>query len=817
METQHIPFLELFNAQVQYVVPRWQRRYCWGKADIERLVEDLLTIAQANSERMHYGGTVLTFPQSRPAGVVTVHRVVDGQQRLTTVSILLACIADALGPDGKSGEWNAEIIKNDRLTNPGKASDKFRKIRLQDGDEEEYRSGLEGSPQGPGAVAQAWRIVRRLVGKGNIDQLLKGLERLWVISIALGKDDDPQQVFESLNATGRPLTESEKFKNWLLMGLPDKEQQELHDRHWKRIESSLDARYSTDRIDTFLRDFLRWQTGEVRGVRYVYEDMRRWAVRNGKAKDCPSLCSELADIAAHYGMLTGTCGGHRGKGVERELRHLRALGIDTHRPLTLRLLAEAAAVGDAKWTNKALAKVLAGIGTWLTRCWLSDRPLAGMNMAFAELAHGPGPKADEDPVEFWLGRIRRFRNWRVKVPDDEAVREGIRTRKAYGGSATSATKAILCAMIEDEQKGEAPARDDLTVEHIMPQKLTDEWRRALGDDFERIHGLHKDCLANLTLSGVNAELGRKSFEEKRKIMERGGIRLNMIIVEEDEWNEEALERRGEYLAKRAIDLWPWRDSDTPDIQDRAWQMRWCIEGGDWRKESSPTQMVLNVTGALLSRDPKNADRLLGDAVSTNLQLAMQYPPDNKVGSLLMRAVPGHDAYSIYPYGKAQAIAERCRAMGERCALTVDVEFLEMPDTPKAFWAFLKQETGGLPGQPDAWRSQNLWTMPLNESRDRIGIGLHKERVELYIRADERQHTPHRTERMLQYSRNIPELMGDQKFTGNEVSLSKKGRSISILRVWDSADESDWPEAAWWIKDQADRLQAIVETFDPVPG
>ena len=99
-----------------------------------------------------------------------------------------------------------------------------------------------------------------------------------------------------------------------------------------------------------------------------------------------------------------------------------------------------------------------------------------MNKVFAELAHRPGPKGDEDPAEFSLRRIRRFRNSRVEVPDDEAVREGIRKRKAYGASATRATNAVLCAIMESEQRGDSPARRQLTVEHVMPQKLTDEWR-----------------------------------------------------------------------------------------------------------------------------------------------------------------------------------------------------------------------------------------------------------------------------------------------------------------------------------------------------
>ena len=826
MDTRHIAFLELFNSQVQYVVPRWQRRYCWSQSDIVRLVDDLLAVAQSRSgsDPAHYGGTLLTFPESRAVQPVTGHRVVDGQQRLTTVSILLACIAKELGPEGRCGAWTGRTIMDDRLTNPGKSADRFRKLRLQDGDEDEYRSGLDGNPHGPGAVAQAWRIARRLVRRNDIALLLKGLERLRVVSIGLGDHDDPQQIFESLNATGRPLTESEKLKNWLLMGLEDAEQQELHDRYWKRIEASLDAEYSTEPIDIFLRDFLRWQTGELRSVKRVYEDLRRWAVRTGKGADRRALLADLADLAAHYGVLLGASE-HRYQGVERELRHLRDMGFDTHRPLTLRLLHEAATAGAVEWTEATLTRVLAGIGTWVTRFWLSDRPMAGMNKAFAELAHRSGPSGEEDPAEFWLERIRRLRNRRVEVPDDEAVRVGIRGRKAYGGSATRATKAVLCAMMEAEQRGDAPARGDLTVEHVMPRKLTDEWRSLLGEDAEQIHKSYCHQLANLTLSGVNAEMGAKPFAEKRAIMERSGVLMTRQIAGEEDWDEAVLERRAEEMADRALGLWPWSDPDArpPAPPDSTWRMRWRIGGGDWHDEVYASQMVLNVAGALLSLDSGNAERLLGEAISSSLQLAGRHPPGSRAGALTMRAVPGHDSYVLYPYRvDSSASAAACREMGERCGTSVEVEFQDTTDVRKAFWRGLKAETGGLPGQRDGWRSWIVWTRELNELGDMVGVSLRRESIGLYLRASwaganrpSTRPSPYknpsdRARRMLQYSRTIRRSMYDQQLDGNEVSESENGRSVSVRRAWDRDDQEAWPEAALWIKDQADRLQAIVE-------
>ncbi len=817
MDTRHIAFLELFNSQVQYVVPRWQRRYCWDQSDIERLVEDLLAVAhsQLGSEPAHYGGTLLTFPESRAVQPVMVHRVVDGQQRLTTVSILLACIAKRLGLDGQCGAWTGQTIIDDRLTNPGKSPDRFRKLRLQDGDEDEYRAGLDGSPQGPGAVAQAWRIAERLVRQNDIALLLKGLERLRVVSIGLGDHDDPQQIFESLNATGRPLTESEKLKNWLLMGLEDAEQQELHDHHWKRIEAALDAEYSTDTIDIFLRDFLRWQTGELRGVKRVYEDLRRWAVRSGKGQDRRALIAYLADLGAHYGVLIGASK-HGYRGVERELRHLRDMGFDTHRPLTLRLLHEAATECEVEWTEANLSRVLAGIGTWVTRFWLSDRAMAGMNKAFAELARAPGPSSEEHPAEFWLERIRRLRNQRVEVPDDEAVRAGIRNRKAYGGRATRATKAVLCAMMESEQSGDAPARRNLTVEHVMPQTLTDEWRSLLGEDAERIHKSYRHQLANLTLSGVNAEMGAKPFPEKRVIMKKSGVLLTRQLADEEVWDEAVLERRADELADRALSIWPWSDPDVrphppPGSKSR---MRWRIEGGDWHEEAYASQMVLNVAGALLSHDSENAERLRGEALSSTLQLANRYPPDSKVGSLTMRAVPGHDSYVLYPYRRDYpASAEACREMGKRCGSQVEVEFPDTPDMSKEFWSLLKAETGGIHGQRDGWRSWFVWTPELNERGDMIGVSPKRESIRLYLRATPSPNSSDRVQRMLQYSQSIRQSMSDQELAGNDVSESENGRSISVCRAWDRDDRETWPEAAIWIKDQTDRLHAIAEAFN----
>ena len=814
MQAHQINFLELLNGQVQYVVPRWQRRYRWGRSDIERLVDDILTVAVAGPDAAHYGGTLLTFPEPGAAGVVKTIRVVDGQQRLTTVSILLACIADQLGPDGQCGDWTAQVIRDDRLTNPRKSPDRYCKLRLQNGDDEEYRLILEGKPAGAGAVAQAWKIARRLVARNDVAHLLGGLERLRVVSIGLGDNEDPQQIFESLNATGRPLTESEKIKNWLLMGLPDAEQRDLHDNHWRRIERELGAEHTTEPVDVFLRDVLRWRTGEVKGIDRVYEGMRRWAVRQRQAEDRPALCRDLARLAGLYGAITGTAEGYRNPKVERELRHLRALGFDTHRPLTLRLLNDVAEKGDEAECEEALAKVLAGIGAWTTRMWLADRPMAGMNRAVAELANAPKLDPGEDFSEYWIGRIRRFRNTRVGVPGDEEVREGIRSRKAYGGGATRSAFAVLCELMEAEHREESPARDRLTVEHVMPRKLTDDWKQALGEEAEETHGRYHDRLANLTLSGdvTNARMGANTFAAKKEMYEKSAIGMTRRLANEPVWDEGALERRAEDLASRSLRRWPWPEQPAPsrETANLSTRMRWRIDGGPWQTENAASRMVLNVAAALLRRDPTNARRLSGEATGSDLHPTSRYPADAVVGAHTMRALPGYEEYVLNPYERDHPASDaRCRKMGERCGVTVDVEFEEKTQA-REFWRFFKSHTGGVPGQKDTWRGPTQRTAPLNAAGDTVRVGVGDPRlVWLCIRATQMKPSEERVSRMRRYSRMIQDRMGDQDLGENVEKKAAEGWTIAIRKPWTRDDEDEWPETAQWIKEQFERLRAIL--------
>lgn len=563
MKAKETGFLDLFNQRVQYLVPRWQRRYRWAETEIHRLIDDMLAIADAeDQERPHYGGTMITVLES--AGVMKVHRVVDGQQRLTTVSILLARIAELLGENGMGGELTGEGIRHDLLTNRRKRGNGRRKLRLQDGDEEEYHRIIDGdSPgSGEGAVARAWRIVRRRVDAGNVQSLIEGLHRLRVIAIGLEDHrDDAQQIFESLNTTGKPLTEGEKVKNWLLMGLSEDVQNELHDEHWLTIEGVLSARHDAARIDEFLCDVMRWRTGRMVAGNRTYDEFRRWAIREGCDNPArrPELCGELASLAALYGQLTGTAVGHPSQGVRRTLGHLRAMGIDAHRPFTLRLLWDAHQARESGRDPKWLSRTLGSVSSWITRLWLAGRSFTGLGNAFVELASVSVPAEEPDRARLWDGRIAGVGDQRIAVPSDSEVNEGIRLTSQYGGKNTRATRAVLCAMMCEEQWDDTAPCGKLTVEHIMPQTLSQAWRDDLGERADEIHGRHLHRLGNLTLCGGRwgSALSNHRFERKKPLYEKSTVLMTRELAKLPTWDEAEIGRRAEELWQHALRLWPW--------------------------------------------------------------------------------------------------------------------------------------------------------------------------------------------------------------------------------------------------------------------
>lgn len=697
-----INFLDLFNKQVQYSVPKWQRRYSWDESTIQQLIKDLVSVSERDDENAkHFGGTLITYSENTAPGSTQIDHVVDGQQRLTTISILLVCIADKLEKTETSGQWNSEKIRGVYLRNQ---LDPPRKLKLQEEDDEEYRRIMNGRVGGNGKVAEAWKILRSEIASVSPELLMRGLSRFQVIGFKCGKYDDPQQIFESLNATGIALTEGEKVKNWLLMGLDSKAQEKLYQDHWHKLEKCLDAIPEPKRIDEFVRDFLRWKTGENKGKKYVYADLRRWWYKLEGSEDRVLLCEELARLAELYGKITGTNGRHESNEIDGLLRDLRGIGFDVHRPFTLRLLDDATRSDATGANEEELAKVLRALCTWLIRLWVAGKSTSGLNTEAASFAHREDRRSMQSYAEYWINEIGKLRYSRIAVPNEEEIREGIRKRKAYGGKASDVARTILWKINSRLGRDAPPRIEDLSLEHIMPRKLSEEWQEYLGEDRDDLYGDYINSLANLTLVGkeFNAEISNQIYAEKRKLYQNSTVMLTRKLAQSFEhWQEEDIEERIQELTELVLKCWPWENV----IRARG---RWRIVGEhDWRNEKKYSDMLVNVISILLDEDPKgNSERLLGNRVRKDIFLLGERP----IGTGSFRQIPRHNEYEVYTHFSGQDICKLCLEMSERCDVQIEIDVSKKTNEGQLTWERVRRSAS--PRAPETilrWRiNQGNW-------------------------------------------------------------------------------------------------------------
>ncbi|MCY4000072.1 MAG: DUF262 domain-containing protein [Bacteroidetes bacterium] len=663
MNVTLISFLQLFNKQVQYSVPRWQRRYSWDKSTILQLVRDLEDISKTNkANASHFGGTIITYSEVRAPGAPDIFHVVDGQQRLTTISILLSCIAEELAKTEISGESNPVDIQNMYLRNHGIPD---RKLSLQDNDDEEYQHILSGNPKGDGKVTEAWKLLRSEVASRGPNCLLEGLQKFKVISFACQSDDDPQQIFESLNATGVPLTEGEKVKNWLLMGMDEEKQIRVYHDHWRRIENSLNAVSDPKYIDEFLRDFLRWKTGENVSEKRTYVNLKRW----WDDKDRGDLCEILGDMAELYGKITGTNGQHRSKEINKQLRYLRGVGFNIYRPFILRVLNDAINPEYTRAYEIEILKVLTAVSIWLTRMWLSGKPTSGLNTEFVHFAHHQFILHGKSYAEFWIDKIKKLRKTKIAVPNEEEIREGIKTRRAYGGKASDSSKFILWE-VNSRLGNQAPPRfDDLSLEHIMPRKLSPEWLEYLGDNADEIQIEFGSSLANLTLVGkeFNSEISNRIYAEKCDLYKKSTVMITRNLAEKYiDWTEKEINERVDELTNLMVKFFPWENATRAVL-------RWRMGTNDWKNEQKFNGLLLNFIAELLDMPEDHGAQLVGDRVRRDLLRSGTEP---KKTGVRFKEIPGHIEYVVNLNFSADAIISLCHQMAERCNVNAEIEIFK---------------------------------------------------------------------------------------------------------------------------------------------
>lgn len=551
-ECRLIEYME--GSKKRFIIPVYQRNYDWKTENCKQLYDDLVKVIK-NKRRSHFFGSLVSVYE--PSGRNTEFLVIDGQQRLTTVSLLLLAMYNLI----KSGIITPKDAYLDKQIYEDFLVDKYQP--------EETRIKLKPVKNDQKAFGKLFNDAREHIRESNlttnynyfyeriqkqeisIDELFDAICRLEIINITLNNEDNPQLIFESLNSTGLDLSEGDKIRNFILMGLPSKEQDEYYDKYWNRIEEC--TKYD---VSSFVRDYLSIKRLEIPSQKKIYISFKDYV--DQKSIETEELLKDLLAYAKRYEILLS--GGTENKALDACIYRLNRLETTVTRPFFLEVLR---LYDENKLDISEVSEIFLITENYLFRRAICDLPTNALNKIFSTLHREITRYEGND-----LGYVEKFKyallskKDRASFPDDDEFAERFTERPIY--QMNSKNKIYIMERLENystlEDKDVYGHCDDGTysIEHIMPQHLTPAWIKVLGEDYEEIHEMWLHRIANLTLTAYNSKYSNSTFEEKKSMkngFEDSGIRMNTYIAKKDRWNLSELEERNQYLMGRALEIW----------------------------------------------------------------------------------------------------------------------------------------------------------------------------------------------------------------------------------------------------------------------
>jgi len=535
-ETRLQPVIE---GAKQYVVPLFQRPYSWDKKHWQDLWDDLVELCEESQPRIHFIGSIVTMPsQSVPEGVPK-YVLIDGQQRLTTLLILLALIRDnaATLPGTLANQIDHLLLFNKYQ----EGLDEYKLLPTQVDRETFTRLMKRESVQGDNQIVKAYKFFEKCL-RSQPEIELNTLKKvivgsLGLVSIILEREDNPYLIFESLNAKGRPLAQADLIRNYFFMRMHPKDQEKHYAAFWKPMQERL-----KDDLTEFIRHFLMKDALIVKQGD-VYLEMKDRADTLSDAELIDFL-KTLCTFSGYYERLLHAEREPNPKLRER-LERLNRIEVTTAYPFLLNLYHDLS--GSTLSEPQALA-ILDVLENFVIRRFVCSVPTHSLNKLFPALY---GQAKQGDSLLEGVKTVLSTKNY----PRDAEFVARFTSAKLYAGGDRTRTKLILERLEASYEHMEPVAFDTLTIEHVMPQTLNAWWREHLGDDWEDVHSTWLDTIGNLTLSGYNSPLGNADFPYKRSLYEKSHVEITRHLATAEKWDAESIRGRASFLAAHALKVW----------------------------------------------------------------------------------------------------------------------------------------------------------------------------------------------------------------------------------------------------------------------
>ncbi|GAA7681927.1 DUF262 and DUF1524 domain-containing protein [Helicobacter pylori] len=555
MEAKAITLLNFIkdNQNNQLVIPIYQRVYSWEKEQCKQLWDDIIKIGGDDKMDGHFIGSIL-YVLNRITHSNNALLIIDGQQRLTTITLLLTALRNHL-----SDEVKREEIEKHYLINSDKDGDKKFRLILSESDKDTLLSLIDKDRRKPSEpsskIMENFKSFEEWIRKNTnqLETIFKGLEKLIIVYIALEKGkDDPQLIFESMNSKGIELTQTDLIRNYIVMETEIEKQKGFYNKYWRAMEE--DFKQNEKLFNQFVRHYLTIKTREIPNINKVYVALKDYQQKEGIGiedllKDLQKYCGYFCQIVFKKGA---------DKDLNKALSFLVDLKMDVIYPLLLELYSD---YSDGVLSKDDFIPIIALIESYICRRAVCGLGTNSLNKVFPSFTKHIQKDEYFKSLEAHFG----FLTEKQRFPNNDEFKDRFITIDFYKFQ----KKEYFFERLENFDRKERVYTHEYTTEHIMPQTLTEEWERDLGENFQEIHDKYLHTIGNLTLTGYNDKYSNKSFQEKRD-MEKGfkdsPLRLNQGLRDLKSFGEEEIKKRANDLADLALKIWTYPKLDAETLE-----------------------------------------------------------------------------------------------------------------------------------------------------------------------------------------------------------------------------------------------------------
>ncbi len=545
------------NQNNQFVIPIYQRVYSWEKEHCEQLWDDIIKIGGNDKMNGHFIGSILyVLDGNTPSSPLLI---IDGQQRLTTITLLFIALRNHLSEEVEILEkFSREKIES-YLINSNKDGDKKFRLILSESDKDTLLSLIDENRRKPSEpslkIVENFKLFEKWINENTdkLETIFKGLEKLMIVWIALKKEkDDPQLIFESMNSKGIELTQTDLIRNYIVMETEVGKQEDFYNGYWRAMEE--DFKQNEKLFDRFVRHYLTIKTREIPNINKVYEAFKRYQQERGietevLLQDLQKYCGFFCQIAFKK---------EADKDLNKALSFLVDLEMDVVYPLLLELYSD---YSDGVLSKQDFIPII-----YLTESYICRRAVCGLgtnslNKVFPSFTKHIQKDEYFKSLKAHFGYLTE----KQRFPNNDEFKKLFITIDFYSFK----KREYFLERLENFDTKEPVNTKECTIEHIMPQTLTEEWERDLGENFQAIHEKYLHTIGNLTLTGYNEKYSNNSFQEKRD-MEKGfkqsPLKLNQSLKDLESFGEKEIEKRANDLADWALKIWTYPKLDAETLE-----------------------------------------------------------------------------------------------------------------------------------------------------------------------------------------------------------------------------------------------------------